>query len=106
MKYKTTIVGYDKIEKGLEYLKEGNIVIFYFSFTFTFTFTFCTSKFVPNAYKPVGGNILAHASHTRIEIKGASKKDGKRLVKLIKSASRPNGDCDIGLTPSGVENYQ
>ena len=32
MKYKTTIVGYDKIEKGLEFIKEGKRVIFYFGF--------------------------------------------------------------------------
>jgi|TARA_R110000824_G_scaffold127815_1_gene288451 hypothetical protein len=32
MKYKTTIVGYDKIEKGLEFIKEEKRVIFYFGF--------------------------------------------------------------------------
>lgn len=32
MKYKTTIVGFDKIEKGLEYLKNNIKVIFYFAF--------------------------------------------------------------------------
>lgn len=32
MKYKTTIVGYDKIEKGLEFLKDDINVIFYFAF--------------------------------------------------------------------------
>ena len=31
-KYKTTIVGYDKIEKGLEYIEEGLRVFFYFGF--------------------------------------------------------------------------
>jgi len=31
-KYKTTIVGYDKIEKGLEYIDKGLRVIFYFGF--------------------------------------------------------------------------
>jgi len=31
-KYPTTIVGYDKIIKGLEYLKENKRVIFYFGF--------------------------------------------------------------------------
>jgi hypothetical protein len=31
-KYKTTIVGYVKIEKGLEYIQEGLRVIFYFGF--------------------------------------------------------------------------
>ena len=31
-KYKTTIVGYDKIEKGLEYIQDGKRVIFYFGF--------------------------------------------------------------------------
>jgi hypothetical protein len=32
MKYKTTIVGYDKIEKGLEFINEEKRVIFYFGF--------------------------------------------------------------------------
>ena len=32
LKYKTTIVGYGKIEKGLEYIQEGLRVIFYFGF--------------------------------------------------------------------------
>jgi RecA/RadA recombinase len=49
--------------------------------------------FVPNAYKAVGGNILAHASHTRLEIKGANKKDGKRVVKVIKSAKLAQAQC-------------
>jgi len=31
-KYPTTIIGYDKITKGLEYLKENKRVIFYFGF--------------------------------------------------------------------------
>jgi hypothetical protein len=31
-KYKTTIIGYDKIEKGLEYIDKGLRVIFYFGF--------------------------------------------------------------------------
>jgi hypothetical protein len=31
-KYPTTIIGYDKILKGLEYLKENKRVIFYFGF--------------------------------------------------------------------------
>ena len=30
LKYKTTIVGYDKIEKGLEYIQEGKRVICYY----------------------------------------------------------------------------
>jgi hypothetical protein len=32
MKYKTTIIGYDKIEKGLEFIEQGKKVIFYFGF--------------------------------------------------------------------------
>ena len=32
LKYKTTIVGYDKIKKGLEYIDKGLRVIFYFGF--------------------------------------------------------------------------
>jgi hypothetical protein len=32
MKYKTTIIGYDKIEKGLQFMEEGKRVIFYFGF--------------------------------------------------------------------------
>jgi len=31
-KYPTTIVGYDKIEKGLEFIKEGKRIIFFFGF--------------------------------------------------------------------------
>ena len=40
MKYKTTIVGYDKIEKGLEFIKEGKRVIFYFAFKSSGLFKF------------------------------------------------------------------
>lgn len=32
MKYPTTIIGYDKIEKGLLYIKENKRIIFYFAF--------------------------------------------------------------------------
>ena len=40
MKYKTTIVGYDKIEKGLEFIKEEKRVIFYFGFKSSGLFKF------------------------------------------------------------------
>ena len=63
------------------------------------------NMFVPNAYKPVGGNILAHASHTRLEIKGANKKDGKRIVKVVKSAKLAQASCDVQLDASGIANY-
>jgi RecA/RadA recombinase len=64
------------------------------------------NMFVPNAYKPVGGNILAHAAHTRLEIKGATKKEGKRVVKIIKSSKLANNQIEVQIELSGIGNFQ
>ena len=62
------------------------------------------NMFVPNAYKPIGGNIMAHACHLRMEMKG-NKKDGKRVCRVKKSASLAYGECEIMLVDGGIANY-
>ena len=58
-----------------------------------------TMAIVPQV-KAVGGNIVSHASTTRIQLKKG--RDNNRIVKLIDSPWRPEGDCQLQLTEQGV----
>lgn len=50
--------------------------------------------------KPVGGNILAHAVTTRIQMKKGRGEN--RICKLVDSPHCPDGDCTITLATKGV----
>jgi len=49
---------------------------------------------------PIGGNILAHAATTRIYIR--KSKEDKRIVRLVDSPSKPDGECIIKITSKGI----
>jgi DNA repair protein RAD51 len=51
--------------------------------------------------KPVGGNILAHASTTRVHLKKG--KGEQRIAKLIDSPSMPEADAVYMITGKGIE---
>lgn len=50
---------------------------------------------------PIGGNIVAHNSKTRIYLRKA--KENKRVAKLVDSPSLPDGEALYKVTPNGLE---
>ena len=50
---------------------------------------------------PVGGNIVAHASKTRIYLR--KSKGDKRVAKLVDSPSLPDGEALYRITENGIE---
>ena len=53
--------------------------------------------------KPIGGNIVGHASTYRIYFKKAGK---KRIARMIDSPEHPQADAEFSLTVKGVENLE
>ncbi|MFQ5998992.1 MAG: DNA repair and recombination protein RadA, partial [Candidatus Bathyarchaeia archaeon] len=59
--------------------------------------------FLSDIVGPVGGNILAHTSHTRIFLRKAAS-PRVRIAKMIVSPSLPEGgECLFKITENGVE---
>jgi len=50
---------------------------------------------------PVGGNVVAHASKTRLYLR--KSKDDKRVAKLVDSPSLPDGEAIYRVTENGLE---
>jgi len=50
---------------------------------------------------PIGGNIVAHASKTRIYLR--KSKEDKRVAKLVDSPSLPDGEAIYRITEKGLE---
>jgi DNA repair protein RAD51 len=58
------------------------------------------SMFAGPTVKPIGGNIMAHATTTRLHLrKGRGE---TRLAKLIASPSLPEADASFGIAPEGI----
>jgi DNA repair protein RAD51 len=56
-----------------------------------------------NCKKPIGGNIMAHASTTRLSLrKGRGE---SRICKIFDSPSLPESDCVFALSKGGIINY-
>ena len=49
---------------------------------------------------PVGGNVLGHASAIRVRVRRG--KSGTRIIKLVKSNTRPVGECLVSIAEAGV----
>ena len=58
-------------------------------------------SFVKDPSKPIGGNIIAHASTTRLRLKKASGET--RICKVFDSPSLPEADCRFAITTAGVQ---
>lgn len=59
-----------------------------------------SSMFCRDPQKPIGGNIMAHASTTRLKFrKGRGE---QRVVKIIDSPNLPEADAVFAITESGV----
>ncbi|MEM3629461.1 MAG: hypothetical protein QXE06_08860, partial [Candidatus Bathyarchaeia archaeon] len=52
--------------------------------------------------RPAGGNILAHASTTRVWLRRA-KGEGKRIARVFDSPCLPEGECIFRITSRGIE---
>jgi len=50
---------------------------------------------------PIGGNVVAHASKTRLYLR--KSKEDKRVAKLVDSPSLPDGEAIYRVTENGIE---
>ena len=56
--------------------------------------------FAGDPLKPIGGNIIAHASTTRLKLrKGRGE---SRICKIIDSPTLPEGDATFAITGNGI----
>lgn len=55
----------------------------------------------PDPKKPIGGNILAHASTTRLYLRKG--KGDTRLCKIYDSPCLPEAEACFAITPNGIE---
>lgn len=60
-----------------------------------------TMTFTADAKKPVGGNILAHASTTRLYFRKG--KGDERVCKIYDSPCLPESDCTFKITDHGID---
>jgi len=51
--------------------------------------------------EPVGGNVVGHASKTRLYLR--KSKEDKRIAKLVDSPSLPDGEAIYRITENGIE---
>lgn len=58
-------------------------------------------SFVQDAKKPIGGNILAHASTTRLSLRKG--KGDQRVCKVYDSPMLPESEATFQLGKGGVE---
>lgn len=56
--------------------------------------------FAGPSIKPIGGNIMAHASTTRIWVKKG--RGETRIAKIVSSPSLPERDATFGIGTEGV----
>mmetsp|Transcript_91747 Transcript_91747/g.262313 ORF Transcript_91747/g.262313 Transcript_91747/m.262313 type:complete len:132 (+) Transcript_91747:856-1251(+) len=58
-------------------------------------------SFAKDATKPIGGNIIAHASHTRLQLRKGRGEN--RVCKVYDSPSIPESDATFALGAAGIE---
>eukprot|EP01006_Ploeotia_vitrea_P056327 TRINITY_DN68091_c2_g1_i1.p1 TRINITY_DN68091_c2_g1~~TRINITY_DN68091_c2_g1_i1.p1 ORF type:complete len:342 (+),score=0.75 TRINITY_DN68091_c2_g1_i1:93-1118(+) len=58
-------------------------------------------SFAKDATKPIGGNIIAHASQTRLKFKKGRGEN--RICQVYDSPILPESECTFALGPGGVE---
>ena len=56
------------------------------------------------AAKPIGGNIIAHASTTRLSLKKG--RGESRICKIYDSPCLPEGECCFAITNEGIDDYK
>lgn len=63
-----------------------------------------SAMFNPDPKKPIGGNIIAHASTTRLSLKKG--RGETRICKIYDSPCLPESDCMFAITESGINDPQ
>uniref|UniRef100_A0A7S2FVY7 DNA repair and recombination protein RadB n=1 Tax=Octactis speculum TaxID=3111310 RepID=A0A7S2FVY7_9STRA len=58
-------------------------------------------SFAKDASKPIGGNIIAHASHTRLKLR--KSRGENRICQVYDSPSIPESECTFALGNTGIE---
>jgi len=59
--------------------------------------------FFGDPIKPIGGNIVGHTSKSRCMIRKGKK--GSRVLKLVDSPDRPDGEAPFWITTEGIIPY-
>jgi DNA repair protein RAD51 len=60
--------------------------------------------FAGDTKKPIGGNIMAHASTTRLSLrKGRAE---SRVCKIYDSPMLPEGESVFAITQEGIDDYK
>ncbi len=62
------------------------------------------SMFVKDSNKPIGGNIIAHASTTRLKLRKGRGEN--RVMKVIDSPMIPEADAEFALSDGGVADVE
>lgn len=62
-----------------------------------------TMGYAADPKKPIGGNILAHASTTRLYLRKG--KGTQRVCKIFDSPSIPEGECCFEISEGGIIDY-
>ena len=60
--------------------------------------------FVGDQKKPIGGNIMAHASTTRLYLRKG--KGESRVCKIYDSPSLPESECIYAITKGGIDDFR
>lgn len=58
------------------------------------------AMFNPDPKKPIGGNIIAHASTTRLYFRKG--RGDQRVVKIYDSPCLPESECAFTIAPEGI----
>lgn len=58
-------------------------------------------SFAKDTNKPIGGNIIAHASTTRLKLRKARGEN--RVCQVYDSPSLPEAECTFALGSGGIE---
>ena len=58
-------------------------------------------SFAKDQVKPIGGNIIAHASHTRLKLKKG--RGDNRVCTIYDSPTLPESECTFALGAGGIE---
>jgi DNA repair protein RadA len=66
------------------------------------------ATYIPEPYlgDPVGGNVMGHASNTRIWLRRTKGKTSKRVARLLASSKLPEGECVFCITEKGIEDAE
>ena len=66
------------------------------------------ASYVPTPFlgDPTGGNIIAHASNTRVWLRRAKPKRSTRVARIMASSNLPEGECVFRITGRGIEDVE